>query len=118
MLFRSFSPDGRWIAYYANDSGQFQVYVQPASRAADSEKASPPAAGKWQISTDGGDTPRWARHGRELFYRNGDKVMAVAVESGGGSPGLSAPGRRRCCLRAASKGPGRKPLQLGPTTCP
>jgi len=41
----------------------------------------PGPGGKWQISTEGGVEPVWARNGRELFYRNGDKMMAVAVET-------------------------------------
>lgn len=71
------SPDGRWLAYTANstgESGKAQVYVQPF----------PTLIGKWQISTDGGSSPRWTRNGRELFYRNGDKMMAVDIESKGG----------------------------------
>ena len=39
----------------------------------------PGPGGKWQISTEGGREPLWARNGRELFYRNGDKMMAVDV---------------------------------------
>ena len=48
-----------------------QVYVQPF----------PGPGGKWQISTEGGNAPRWARSGREMFYRNGDKMMAVDIET-------------------------------------
>lgn len=66
-----FSPDGRWIAYFSNESGRNQVYVQPY----------PGPGGKWQVSTDGGYFQRWARSGRELFYRNGDKIMAVDVQT-------------------------------------
>jgi Tol biopolymer transport system component len=53
-----FSPDGRWIAYQSNESGRFEVYVQPF----------PGPGGKTQISTGGGAQPRWQRDGRELFY--------------------------------------------------
>jgi hypothetical protein len=66
-----FSPDGRWVAYRVNQSGRFQVYVQPY----------PGPSPRWQISTDGGDEPRWSRNGRELFFRNGDKMMAVDVQT-------------------------------------
>jgi Tol biopolymer transport system component len=65
------SPDGRWIAYASDDSGAYQVYVQPF----------PGPGGKYQISPEGGDSPRWARSGRELFYRNVDKMMAVDIEA-------------------------------------
>jgi serine/threonine-protein kinase len=62
------SPDGRWIAYASDESGSDEVYVQALGG----------AGGKWQISTEGGFAPLWARSGSELFYRNGDKVMAVS----------------------------------------
>jgi Tol biopolymer transport system component len=64
-----FSPDGRWLVYVSNESGRFEVYVQPY----------PGPGGKWQISTDGGTEPVWNRNGRELFYRNADKMMAVDI---------------------------------------
>lgn len=65
----TFSPDGRWLAYVSNESGRSEVYVQPH----------PGPGGKWAVSTDGGAEPVWARSGKELFYRQGDKLMAVAV---------------------------------------
>jgi Tol biopolymer transport system component len=53
------SPDGRYLAYVSNQSGQSEVYVQPF-----------PGSGRRElISTDGGGQPVWARNGRELFYR-------------------------------------------------
>jgi eukaryotic-like serine/threonine-protein kinase len=61
-----FSPDGNWLAYASDESGRYEIYVQPY----------PGPGGKWQISTDGGTEPRWARNG-EIFYRSGDKMMAV-----------------------------------------
>src|SRR5262249_9042538 len=65
------SPDGVWLAYVSNESGTPQVYLQPFQG----------PGGKIQISTDAGNFPRWARNGRELFYRNGDKMMAVEIET-------------------------------------
>ena len=65
----AFSPDGRWIAYMSNESGRNEIYLQ----------AFPGPGGKWQISTEGGMEPVWARNGRELFYRYGGKMMAVDV---------------------------------------
>ena len=62
-----FSPDGHWIAYASNESGRNEIYVRPY----------PGPGGKWQISTDGGTEPVWNPKGRELFYRNGQKMMAV-----------------------------------------
>ena len=64
-----FSPDGRWLAYVSNDSGRNEVYVQPF----------PGPGARLPISNDGGAEPVWSRNGREMFYRNGDKVMAVEV---------------------------------------
>ncbi|MFI5181143.1 MAG: protein kinase [Thermoanaerobaculia bacterium] len=66
-----FSPDGRWVAYISDESGREEVFVQPF----------PGPGVKWQISTEGGKDPRWSRSGRELFYRDGDKVMSVDVET-------------------------------------
>ncbi|HSE63995.1 MAG TPA: protein kinase [Thermoanaerobaculia bacterium] len=67
-----FSPDGRWIAYTSNESGRFEIYVRPY----------PGPGGKVQASNDGGFEPAWSRDGNELFYRNGPKMMAVAVRPG------------------------------------
>src|SRR6185503_10588707 len=55
------SPDGRFIAYDSNESGQFEVYVRPYPNVADR---------RWQISADGGREPLWSRDGRELYYRD------------------------------------------------
>jgi hypothetical protein len=65
------SPDGQWIAYTSNESGRSEVYVQPF----------PNGGRKWQISTNGGGGPLWARSGRELFYHEEGKVMVVPVEA-------------------------------------
>jgi hypothetical protein len=72
-----FSPDGRWLAYLSDESGRYEIYVQPY----------PGPGAKWQISTEGGTEPLWNRSGRELFYRNGDKMMAVDIAT---QPGFTA----------------------------
>jgi eukaryotic-like serine/threonine-protein kinase len=72
-----FSPDGRWLAYVSDESGRWEVYVQPY----------PGPGGKWQISTEGGTEPVWNPAGRELFYRSGNRMMAVPVTL---QPGFSA----------------------------
>jgi Tol biopolymer transport system component len=64
-----FSPDGHWLAYTSDESGQIEVYMEPY----------PGPGGKWQISTEGGREPVWNPNGRELFYRSGNKMMAVDV---------------------------------------
>jgi Tol biopolymer transport system component len=65
------SPDGRWIAYASDESGQYAVYVRPYPEV---------NTGKWQISAGGG-SPLWAPDGRELFYRSDKAIMAVSVKS-------------------------------------
>ena len=66
------SPDDRWVAYVSNQSRRDEVYVQPLAR--DEE-------GLWQVSTEGGSQPVWSRDGRELFYRRGNTMIAVAVST-------------------------------------
>ena len=66
-----FSPDGQWIAYVSDDSGRFEVYVRPF----------PGPGEKWAISTEGGNEPVWPRGGHQLFYRAGDTMMAVDVQT-------------------------------------
>jgi eukaryotic-like serine/threonine-protein kinase len=62
-----FSPDGRWIAYSSNESGQNDVHVRPF----------PGPGGHWRITTDGGSFPRWSKTSNELFYVRQGKVMVV-----------------------------------------
>ena len=64
-----FSPDGNWLAYVSNESGRQEVFVQPF----------PGPGGKRQISTEGGNQPVWERNGQELFYRNGNQMIAVDI---------------------------------------
>jgi Tol biopolymer transport system component len=65
-----FSPDGRWVAYQSNESGPFEIYVQPY----------PAGTAKWQISANGGTMPRWRPDGKELFFIAPDtRLMAATV---------------------------------------
>jgi Tol biopolymer transport system component len=69
-----FSPDGRWIAYQSNESGRFEIWVQPFST------PTSPRSGRWQISTSGGAHVRWRHDGKELFYIAPDsRVHAAAI---------------------------------------
>jgi dipeptidyl aminopeptidase/acylaminoacyl peptidase len=68
-----FSPNGQYIAYASNESGRDEVYVQPF----------PFTGAKWQISTGGGENPRWSRDGRELFYSGDGGALSVPVETAG-----------------------------------
>ncbi|MGA7928008.1 MAG: protein kinase [Candidatus Sulfotelmatobacter sp.] len=66
-----FSPDGHWVAYCSNESGRWEVYVTPF----------PGPGGKFQISTGGGQQPRWRRDGKELFFLSPDrKLMVVPIQ--------------------------------------
>jgi len=70
--FPQFSPDSRWIAYESNETGRSEIYVEPASG----------QGGRWQISNNGGVRPVWPRKDPEIFYQQGNKLMAVPVQFG------------------------------------
>jgi serine/threonine-protein kinase len=81
------SPDGRWMAYISNHAVEERVYMQP----------SPDGGRIISISTGPGTEPVWSRDGRELFYRDGDRMMVVDVP-----PGLDpAIGRPRLLFEGA-----------------
>jgi serine/threonine-protein kinase len=65
------SRDGRWLAYTSDESGRAEVLVQ----------SFPEPGGRTQISTNGGTEPVWSHDGRELFYLNGDAMMAVEIQT-------------------------------------
>jgi Tol biopolymer transport system component len=67
-----FSRDGRWIAYASNESGRYEIYVQPF----------PGPGGRWQISSEGGTEPLWSWNGKQLLYRRPDQVWAADVKAG------------------------------------
>ena len=71
-----FSPDGRWMAYDSNESGNSEVYVQ----------AIPASGAKFQISTGTGINPQWRADGKEMYYHTGGTgggiLMAVPVKLG------------------------------------
>jgi len=66
------SPDGRFVAYSSNESGQDEIYVQPF----------PEGGRKTTVSTNGGENARWSRDGKELFYTEGSTLVAVSVSTG------------------------------------
>jgi serine/threonine-protein kinase len=66
------SPDGRWIAYQSDESGQYEVYVRPFPGV---------DAGRWQVSNDGGTWPLWAPDGQELFYVGSKSMVVVGIET-------------------------------------
>ncbi len=68
-----FSPDGRWLAYHSNETGRYEVYVQPF----------PPTGARWQVSTAGGAGPQWTADGKRMFFQTPDLfVTAVDVHAG------------------------------------
>jgi serine/threonine-protein kinase len=87
-----FSPDGHWIAYASNESGRTEVYLRSV--------ADP--ARKQDVSNNGGTEPVWARSGRELFYREGDTMMAVSLAGNG--PDIRVAGRQALFQGAFAKG--------------
>jgi len=69
----SFSPDGRWIVYNSNESGDTEVYVTQF----------PGPGGKWQVSTNGGTEPRWSADGSEIFYLDAtENLVTVPISTG------------------------------------
>ena len=68
-----FSPDGKWVAYASNETGKWEIYVT----------SFPDAQGRWQVSSGGGEQPRWRGDGKELFYLSSErKIMAAPVTTG------------------------------------
>ena len=77
--------DGRWVAYVSDESGTREVYVQRFD-------PDQPTSGRWQVSLSGGAEPRWRGDGGELYYLSLDgRMMAVAVQAGGGHFEASTP---------------------------
>ncbi|MGH9498466.1 MAG: protein kinase domain-containing protein [Terriglobales bacterium] len=77
------SPDGKWVAYASDETGNWEIYVTTF----------PGATGKWQVSRGGGTQPRWRGDGREIFYVSpGGVFMSVAASYDGGfSTGIPTP---------------------------
>lgn len=70
----SFSPDGKWFTYQSNETGKYEIYIRPTD-------GSP---SKWQVSSNGGESPQWMSSGKEIFYmRANQQVVAVAVSVSG-----------------------------------
>lgn len=69
------APNGRWLAYRSDESGQFEIYVEPF----------PGPGAKVPVSIGGGTQPAWSRDSNELFYRDNDGMMIAATISDGAS---------------------------------
>ena len=66
------SPDGNWLAYMSDETGENVIYVRRLSE----------GGGRLRVSSGGGSLPQWSPQGRELFYRNGDSIYVVPVAYG------------------------------------
>ena len=75
------SPNGQWLAYASNDTNKYEIYVQRF----------PEPTGKYQISTGGGTEPLWSKTGTELFYRSGNKMTAVSMDTKRNVPQMGTP---------------------------
>lgn len=76
-----FSPDGKWVAFQSNESGRYEVYIQPF----------PGPGQKVPVSNKGGAQVRWSSDGRELFYLDLDgRLMAVPIRRTPAGEGLDA----------------------------
>jgi serine/threonine-protein kinase len=67
----SLSPDGQWIAYASNESGTYQVYIQPF----------PQGGGRWAVSNDEGYEPHWAPDGKTLYYYSPGRIVSVPIQT-------------------------------------
>jgi serine/threonine-protein kinase len=71
------SPDGRWLAYYLSDSGDFEIYVSPF----------PNANTRWLVAE--GTDPSWSPDGSEIYYRSGTRLMAARIDTASGVRAVS-----------------------------
>ena len=78
------SPDARWLAYQSDETGRFEIYVRPYPDV---------QSGRWQVSSNGGTSPRFSPDGREIFYYDGAGLSAVAFPATSGRPTRGAPVR-------------------------
>ena len=79
------SPDGRWLAYESDSSGQFEIYVRLFPNVNE---------GQWKVSTSGGTRPLWAPNGQELFYVDpSGALMAARVDARGSAWSASSPSK-------------------------
>jgi serine/threonine protein kinase len=75
------SPDRRWLLYQSNESGQPEIYV----------RRYPAVDRAWQVSEGGGVQARWSSTRREIYYRSGQRMMAVAIDASGTRPAFGKP---------------------------
>ena len=71
QLGSAFSPDGRWLAYESDESGEFQIHLQPF----------PPTAASYQVTREGGRRPMWSHDGGELYFDDGERLFVVSLRT-------------------------------------
>jgi Tol biopolymer transport system component len=91
-----FSPDGRWIAYTSDETGEYQIYV----------RAFPDRGAKWQVSSGGGLQPVWSHTANQLFFRTAYQIMVASFST---KSGVFLPDKPRLWteIRLAKSGPSR-----------
>ena len=94
-----FSPDGRWVAYVADEAGRSEVFVAPF----------PWTGTRWQVSNGGGAEPRWRADGKELYYYNFTGIAAAEVD---GSDSAFQVGNSKFLFKLPLRGPN---LEYAPT---
>jgi Tol biopolymer transport system component len=88
------SPDGHWVAYASDESGQQEIYITTF----------PKGKGKWRVSANSGAYPAWSGNGRELFFKNlSDDILVCTVTPKGSEIEVGTPQR---LFHAASPGIG------------
>jgi len=75
------SPDGHWLLYQSDASGRAEIYV----------RRYPALDRPWQVSEGGGLQARWSRNSREIHYRSGKQIVAVALDASGAEPAFGKP---------------------------
>jgi Tol biopolymer transport system component len=78
------SPDGRWVAYASDESGQFEIYVDGI------QDRSPEPGTRERVSSGGGSDPRWSRDGQQLFFRRGSEIHVATPALGRGQNAVAA----------------------------
>ena len=84
-----FSPDGGWLAYSSNESGNYEVYIRPVSQ--EGLQTNPGRGARTRVSQTGGASARWRRDGREFFYLTPDGALVAVKVSGDGAMDVSKP---------------------------
>ena len=77
----AFSPDGSWIAYQADESGRWEIYIRPF----------PDTGGRWQVSTGGGRYPTWSTAGDEVLFHSEKGIEIATVLNEGGALRIERP---------------------------